>query len=327
MAEKTVTLKDIASACGVTPTVVSAVLNRRKGRISCSPERKKLILDTAEKMNYKVNFFARSIKLKHVPIVGLLLHLDKEESKAGVGTFIYSCLIDMTFAFNTHKLEVVFIPYSTEEEQMERLQNLAGNGLLGGVVTNIIPNSHKKLCEYLKKSSLPYMILGFPLVKDVYCAYPVSPKLDRTIMDIAASRGFSRCVQASLENGIPQFREYPFVRGYMWHTTPSGADFELGETAKTFYSITGANVLSALRQFGFPLEHFILMETETLMPLVPRGTEVLMVPDNSEVNFISGYTVDSVFNWLEKRVMPPSMTFTTDDSGVEYTLIPRKRSM
>ena len=44
MPDKKVTLKDIADRCGVTPTVVSAVLNGRSGRISCSAEKRELIL-------------------------------------------------------------------------------------------------------------------------------------------------------------------------------------------------------------------------------------------------------------------------------------------
>ncbi|MBE6374202.1 MAG: LacI family transcriptional regulator [Lentisphaerae bacterium] len=54
------TLKDIAALCGVTPTVVSAVLNHRKGTVSCSEKKRRLIEKTAAELHYHVNSMARS---------------------------------------------------------------------------------------------------------------------------------------------------------------------------------------------------------------------------------------------------------------------------
>ena len=127
MPDKKVTLKDIADRCGVTPTVVSAVLNGRSGRISCSAEKRELILRTAKELDYQVNIFARSIKMKHVPIVGLMLHLSEDEASNGLSSYVNNCLTNMTFAFNKHHLEVLFIPYSTEKEQRKRFDRRSRN--------------------------------------------------------------------------------------------------------------------------------------------------------------------------------------------------------
>ena len=63
MSPKKVTLKDIATRCGVTPTIVSAVLNGRNDRITCSPAKRQQIQQVAKELDYQANFFARSIRM------------------------------------------------------------------------------------------------------------------------------------------------------------------------------------------------------------------------------------------------------------------------
>jgi len=54
-----VRLKDIADRCGVSATLVSAVLNRRHGRIGCSAALRSKILDVASSMDYHPNRLVR----------------------------------------------------------------------------------------------------------------------------------------------------------------------------------------------------------------------------------------------------------------------------
>ena len=106
MKRKFTTLKDIAEVCNVTSTLVSAVLNNRNGNISCSDAKRELILKTAEKMCYKANFFARSMKIDHVPIVGLALHLETHDNIGELSMYVNSCLSHITSALNNYKIEV-----------------------------------------------------------------------------------------------------------------------------------------------------------------------------------------------------------------------------
>lgn len=72
---KRVTLKDIAAYCGVSPTIVSVVLNGREGHIACADECRRAIREAAKKLGYRPNLLARSMVARQVPLVGVMLHL------------------------------------------------------------------------------------------------------------------------------------------------------------------------------------------------------------------------------------------------------------
>lgn len=66
-----VTLKDIADATGVSITAVSKVLNRKPIRIS--DEKREEILETADRLDYRVNRAARALVTSESGLVGLIV--------------------------------------------------------------------------------------------------------------------------------------------------------------------------------------------------------------------------------------------------------------
>lgn len=71
--KKMVTMRDIAEAAKVDRSTVSAVLNGSK-RIRVSKEKRELILDLAEKMNYRPNLIARSLVSRTTRTIGVFLN-------------------------------------------------------------------------------------------------------------------------------------------------------------------------------------------------------------------------------------------------------------
>ncbi|WEV46948.1 LacI family DNA-binding transcriptional regulator [Bifidobacterium sp. ESL0690] len=67
----TVTLKDIAKACGVSVTAVSLVLNDRPTRMS--QEKRELIVETAKRLHYVPNQAARSLATNKSMLLALLI--------------------------------------------------------------------------------------------------------------------------------------------------------------------------------------------------------------------------------------------------------------
>lgn len=314
MSEKAITLKDIAACCGVTPTVVSAVLNRRSGRISCSAAKRTLILQTAEKLHYQANVFARSMKMKRTPIVGLMFHLNESEVTQGLSAYVNNCLSSLTFAFNKHRLEALFIPYSTEAEQLERVRNLIANGLIGGIVTNIIPESHREICAYLSEASLPYMVLGAPLAEDIYCAYPLTSALDAKLQTLAHSQGCASCYQAVIEDGRIVFRRYPFVNGYMWHTPHTAPERVFAERESAFFALMGVAVLNQMKREHCLPKHFTLVESFAFRSLLPEKVDAVLVPDVAESAALTAYVERSLSDWMERGIPPVRHTAVFPDS-------------
>ena len=67
-----VTLKMIAERLGLTPGTVSAALNNSAAARSIPEHTKKRILDAAREMNYRPNFFARTLRLNRTFTIGVI---------------------------------------------------------------------------------------------------------------------------------------------------------------------------------------------------------------------------------------------------------------
>jgi DNA-binding LacI/PurR family transcriptional regulator len=68
-----VTLKSVAERVGLTPSTVSAVLNNSSASRSVPEHTKKRILAAARDLDYRPNFFARSLRVKRTHTIGVIL--------------------------------------------------------------------------------------------------------------------------------------------------------------------------------------------------------------------------------------------------------------
>lgn len=81
-----VTLKSVAELVGLTASTVSAVLNRSSAARSVPKHTKKRILDAARALDYRPNFFARSLRVKGTYMIGVIL----EEIGDAYGSLVMS---------------------------------------------------------------------------------------------------------------------------------------------------------------------------------------------------------------------------------------------
>ena len=70
--ESKVTSKDIAKACGVSQTTVSYVINNTAG-VNISEKTRKLVLETAKRLNYIPNNAARGMRMKSAGSIGVVI--------------------------------------------------------------------------------------------------------------------------------------------------------------------------------------------------------------------------------------------------------------
>ncbi len=71
-ASQRVTLKTIAEKLGLTPGTVSAALNNSAAARSIPEHTKQRILEAARELNYRPNFFARTLRLKRTFTIGVI---------------------------------------------------------------------------------------------------------------------------------------------------------------------------------------------------------------------------------------------------------------
>ncbi len=84
--ERKVTLKTIATHLGLTPGTVSAALNNSAAARSIPQHTKQRILEAARELNYRPNFFARSLRLQRTYTIGVIA----EEIGDAYGSMIIS---------------------------------------------------------------------------------------------------------------------------------------------------------------------------------------------------------------------------------------------
>src|SRR5580700_8018749 len=68
-----VTLRSVAEHVGLTASTVSAVLNNSSASHSVPERTKNRILAAARELNYRPNFFARTLRVKRTYTIGVIL--------------------------------------------------------------------------------------------------------------------------------------------------------------------------------------------------------------------------------------------------------------
>lgn len=271
-----VRLKDIALDCGVSATLVSAVLNQRTGRIGCSESTRARIMAAAEALQYRPNLLARSMLTRRVPLVGVMLSLTLEEVADGSNAYFQSVLSNLTFALNGHGLQAVFVPYSTEQEQVDKARRLLGNGLSGGIITNIVPESNRRIGSFLRDSGFPYMILGYPEdASSLYHCYSRQDYAGLLSREGISLSSFRQVYMVTSRSRELLFYPFPLLGDYQWLNRPQRLSAEaLGDPGNLFL-VMGVQLHCQLRQQAGLNPNQIVLESAQYRGLLPDDVPVL----------------------------------------------------
>src|SRR5215469_2581793 len=98
-----VTLKTIAEHLGVTPGTVSAALNNSAAARSIPQQTKDRVIHAAQALNYRPNFFARTLRLKRTYTIGVIA----EEIGDAYGAMVISGIEDYLRNHNYFFLTVI----------------------------------------------------------------------------------------------------------------------------------------------------------------------------------------------------------------------------
>jgi DNA-binding LacI/PurR family transcriptional regulator len=99
--EDRVTLKTIAEHLGLTPGTVSAALNNSPAARSIPAHTKNRIIEAAQALNYRPNFFARSLRLKRTYTIGVIAEEIGDAYGAAVISGIEAYLRENNYFFLT----------------------------------------------------------------------------------------------------------------------------------------------------------------------------------------------------------------------------------
>ncbi|MEG0273796.1 MAG: LacI family DNA-binding transcriptional regulator [Longicatena sp.] len=149
-----ITLKEVANACGVSITTVSLVLNDRPNRIS--EDVKARILETVERLNYKPNPIAVSMITKKTNIWGLILpdisNLYFSELAKVIEQNAYQSGYNIIYGNTTDSIEHTF-------EYFDFFYNRGVDGIIIIYSNKFNDEDKAKLNKLIQEADIPVIIL------------------------------------------------------------------------------------------------------------------------------------------------------------------------
>ena len=181
---ETVTIKDIARALGLSTSTVSRAL---RGSYEISPETKKLVLEYAEKINYRPNPIALSLKERKSRSIGVVV--------SEIANTFFSQAINgiESIAYNRGYHVIISQSHESYEREKVTIQHLASrsvDGLLVSLSNETIDLSHLK---QLHDKGLP--VVFFDRITDEINTHKVTANNVKGAFDATQhliNKGFTR---------------------------------------------------------------------------------------------------------------------------------------
>lgn len=148
-----VSIKDVAAACGVSVSTVSKALNDHK---DVSKAKKELIRETAKKMGYSPNSYARTLKTNRSKNIGVLF---VDEAQNGLTHDYFSAVLDsFKVSVEKHGYDVTFI-MSRKNDSMTYLEHSKFRGFDGVMIACV--NFQEKEVQELMQSDIPIVNIDY----------------------------------------------------------------------------------------------------------------------------------------------------------------------
>ncbi len=186
MNRKRVSLKDVAELAGVSYQTVSKVLN---GQVHASPETLQRIQSAAQKLGYRPNRQARSLRTQRSHMIGY----SWEPPQAGQANFILdlflTSMVEEAEAAGYHLLP---FPYREGSSQIQSYQNLIDAGYVDGFVLTSV-NYGDARARFLTEQGFPFVAFG-----------RASAGLDFPWVDVDGAAGLRLATAHLIERGHPR---------------------------------------------------------------------------------------------------------------------------
>ncbi|MES2459270.1 MAG: LacI family DNA-binding transcriptional regulator [Armatimonadota bacterium] len=152
------TLKDVAAEAGVSKVAVSVVLNGSRSNVGVSAATRQRILDSAERLHYRPNPIARSLRLRSTNVIGL--YSGSQYALARGGAFLSQIIAGLQDGCEAHSKDLLVHGTFRGQSVDDIYQELA-NGKIDGLVLHAPGND--ALVNLLSDASLPCVVIASPV--------------------------------------------------------------------------------------------------------------------------------------------------------------------
>ncbi len=160
--KKKTSLKDIAKQLGVSPALVSMVLNHRGDEKKVSPETQKKVWNLVKKLNYKPNQVARSLRLGNSKTIGLVI--------ADISNIFYSIIAkSIEEQASANGYSIIFMSSEEDPQKEETITRTLINRGIDGLILSTSCKDRDHIRK-LRDSNIPFVLIDryIPGIKTNY---------------------------------------------------------------------------------------------------------------------------------------------------------------
>jgi len=146
-------IRRLAQHLDISIGTVSRALN---GRPDVNEITRKRVLAAAAELGYAPNQSGRSLRQGTSNTIGFMIELSADTA---ADTFFMGVFDGVQSAFARHKLDLVVLPCSTDEDPAAYLQRVVARRLVDAMIISATQH-HDKRVELLNKANIPFIALG-----------------------------------------------------------------------------------------------------------------------------------------------------------------------
>lgn len=148
-------IKHLARHLDISIGTVSRALN---GKPDVNPETRRRVLEAADALGYVANQSGRALRKGQTGVIGFMMQTGSEITGQG-DTFFMSVFDGVQAVFARHKLDLVALLCSSEEDPQDFLRRMVSRGFADGVIISAT-RRHDPRIEFLARRQIPFVALG-----------------------------------------------------------------------------------------------------------------------------------------------------------------------
>lgn len=148
-------IRHLAQHLNISIGTVSRALNNKP---DVNEETRRRVLEAAAELGYVPNQSGRSLRQGTSNTIGFMIELNAETA-ANSDNFFMGVFDGVQSAFARHKLDLVVLPCSTDEDPTEYLQRVVGRRLVDAMIISATHRTDERI-NLLTSAKIPFIALG-----------------------------------------------------------------------------------------------------------------------------------------------------------------------